>query len=181
MLVEKAYRYMARLIPLVVCAILLAVGPVGNAVGQTEEAPAEQSGVGPVTGYPLPRFVSMKATEANARRGPGINFPIDWTFIMPGTPLKITDEHGNWRKVEASDGNGGWMYRAMISGRRTVEVIEDLAPMRKRPGEDKWIVAKLKTGVIGDLGKCNEEWCQVTVGKYSGWVKKSSLWGIDDQ
>ena len=149
--------------------------------GQESDARAEAGAVGSVTGYPLPRFVSMKATRANARRGPGVNFPIDWTFIMPGIPLKITQEHESWRRVEASDGEGGWMHRAMIAGRRTVEVIEDNAPMRKRPGEEMWMIARLRTGVVGDLGQCTGDWCHVTVGKYAGWVKKSALWGIDDQ
>ena len=25
--------------------------------------------------------------------------------------------------------------------------------------------------------KCKKDWCKVRVGKYSGWVKKDSLWG----
>ena len=173
------FRFLAQFVPIAVFAVLAATGTIGKAVGQTVDQPVDEAQLGPVTGFPVPRFVSMKATQANARRGPGINFPIDWTFIMPGTPLKITDEYGHWRKVEASDGNGGWMHKAMISGRRTVEVVEDLSQLRKRPGEDKWVIAELRTGVIGDLGKCAGEWCHLTIGKFSGWTKKSSLWGID--
>ena len=182
-MVKSMFRFMTRLSSVAVCAVLVIAGPVGEVSGQSadEIAGDRDTEVGSVTGFRLPRFVSMKAVEANARRGPGVNFPIDWTFIMPGTPLKITDEHGHWRKVEASDGNGGWMHKAMISGRRTVEVVEDLSLMRKRPGDDMWIIAKLKKGVIGDLGQCTEEWCHMTIGKFSGWVRKTSLWGIEGQ
>ncbi len=110
-----------------------------------------------------------------------MNFPVDWTFQMPGTPLKITGEHGNWRRIESSDGTGGWMFKAMISGRRTVQVIEDMAPMRVRPRSDVWVVALLREQVVGELGKCTDFWCHVSVGKHGGWVEKSALWGIDDQ
>lgn len=180
-MVKSMFSFMTRFSSVAVCAALVIAGSVGGVSGQSADEVAKDAEVGSVTGFRLPRFVSMKAVEANARRGPGVNFPIDWTFIMPGTPLRITDEHGHWRKVEASDGNGGWMHKAMISGRRTVEVIEDLSLMHKRPGEDKWIIAKLKKGVIGDLGKCTGEWCHLTIGKFNGWVRKTSLWGIEGQ
>ena len=30
---------------------------------------------------PIPRFVSLKVSEANIRTGPGIKFPIKWIFV----------------------------------------------------------------------------------------------------
>ena len=35
---------------------------------------------GPVTNLLMPRYVSLKATEANARRGPSLSHRIDWIF-----------------------------------------------------------------------------------------------------
>ena len=35
---------------------------------------------GPVTNLPLPRFVSLKTNEANARRGPDLSHRIDWVY-----------------------------------------------------------------------------------------------------
>ena len=47
-------------------------------------------GFGCVTNLPLPRFVSLKGDEGNARRGPGLTHRIDWVFTRPGMPLMIT-------------------------------------------------------------------------------------------
>ena len=35
---------------------------------------------GAVTNLPLPRFVSLKASKANARRGPSLSHRIDWVY-----------------------------------------------------------------------------------------------------
>ncbi|MDH3264304.1 MAG: aspartyl-trna synthetase, partial [Paracoccaceae bacterium] len=44
---------------------------------------------GPVTNLPLPRYVSLKADEANARRGPGTDHRIDWVFRRRDMPLQV--------------------------------------------------------------------------------------------
>ena len=65
---------------------------------------------GSVTNLPLPRYVSMKASEGNARRGPSLSHRIDWVFKRRHMPLRITAEHGHWRRVEDRDGMGGWVH-----------------------------------------------------------------------
>ena len=72
--------------------------------GPTDSAPATQQtghapGVGPETGLPIPRFVSMKASEANIRRGPSMTHRVDWVFRHQGLPLIVTAEYGHWRRV----------------------------------------------------------------------------------
>ena len=44
---------------------------------------------GPVTNLPMPRYVSLKAGEANARRGPSLSHKIDWVYKRRGVPLEI--------------------------------------------------------------------------------------------
>ena len=65
---------------------------------------------GQVTNLPLPRFVSMKAAEGNVRRGPSLTHRVDWVFRHEDMPLKITAEYGHWRRVQDSEGQGGWMH-----------------------------------------------------------------------
>ena len=72
-------------------------------------APAAAEGVGSVTHLPVPRFVSMKASEGNVRRGPSLSHRIDWVYKRRDMPLRITAEHGHWRRVEDRDGMGGWV------------------------------------------------------------------------
>ena len=61
---------------------------------------------GQVTNLPLPRYVSMKAAEANVRRGPSLTHRVDWVFKRRSMPLQVTAEYGNWRKVQDRDGAG---------------------------------------------------------------------------
>ena len=75
-----------------------------------------EPGYGAVTNLPLPRFVSLKGTEGNARRGPSLTQRIDWVFTRRGMPLEITAEFENWRLVVDKDGAGGWVHYALLSG-----------------------------------------------------------------
>ena len=38
-------------------------------------------------------------------------------------------------------------------------------------------LAKIETGRLLLISKCKNEWCKVKSEKYSGWVKKNSMWG----
>jgi len=133
---------------------------------------------GPVTNLPLPRYVSMKASEGNVRRGPSLTHRIDWVFTRRDMPLRITAEYGHWRRVEDRDGQGGWIHYSLISGVRTVIVEEEMLKIHSRPDPASPVNAALEAGVIARLGKCGPEWCQLRSGGFRGWAPKTDLWGI---
>ena len=56
-------------------------------------------GVGTATGLPLPRFVSLKSDEVNARVGPGADYQIAWVFRRAGLPVEVLAEFENWRQI----------------------------------------------------------------------------------
>ena len=72
----------------------------------------EPARLGPVTNLPMPRYVSMKASEGNVRRGPSLTHRIDWVFKRRDMPLQITAEHGHWRRVQDRDGAGALVHIA---------------------------------------------------------------------
>ena len=134
---------------------------------------------GPVTNLPLPRYVSLKTGEGNARRGPSLTHRIDWVYKRPDMPLQITAEHGHWRRVQDRDGAGGWVHYSLLSGVRTVLVEEDMLALRLRPDDQSPESARLGLGVIARLGECEVDWCRISAGGYRGWARKSALWGVD--
>ena len=140
--------------------------------------PAMARDVGPVTNLPLPRYVSLKAAEGNVRRGPSLTHRIDWVFTRRDMPLRITAEHGHWRRVEDRDGMGGWVHYSLLSGSRTVLVEQDMMTLRTRPEADAPVVAAVEAGVIARLGQCGPEWCRLSSDGYRGWAPKSRLWGV---
>jgi SH3-like domain-containing protein len=135
--------------------------------------------VGPVTGFPLPRYVSIKASEANARRGPSRSHRIDWVFQRRNMPVMIVAEHGHWRRVVDRDGAGGWVHYTLLSGVRTAIVEADRVALHARPDRNAMIRAEAERGVVGELRECRPTWCEMEVGGYRGWVEARSLWGVD--
>jgi SH3-like domain-containing protein len=150
------------------------------AAGTTGTAKAKpcQPGIGCVTNLPLPRFVSLKGSEGNARRGPGLTHRIDWVFTRSGMPLRITAEFENWRRVEDFEGAGGWVHYSLLSGVRTVLVTLDMAEFRDAPSDDATVVAQAETGVIGRILECQVDWCRVALEGQRGWVRKTAIWGV---
>ena len=139
---------------------------------------ARADSTGPVTSLPLPRFVSMKAAEGNVRRGPSLSHRIDWVFKRRDMPLRITAEHGHWRRVEDRDGMGGWVHYSLLSGTRTVLVEQDMLQLHVNPDPKAAVVARLELGVVARLGECTLEWCELRSGGFTGWAPKVRLWGV---
>ncbi|MEQ9040041.1 MAG: SH3 domain-containing protein [Silicimonas sp.] len=141
-------------------------------------APAAPAERGPVTNLPMPRFVSLKASEGNARRGPSLSHRIDWVFTRRDMPLEVTAEYGHWRRVQDRDGQGGWVHYSLLSGVRTVIVESDLTPMRVKPDPEAPVNAYAEVGVVARLEDCSLDWCRIDAGSSGGWVRKSALWGV---
>jgi SH3-like domain-containing protein len=152
---------------------------VATGAAQKTEAKPCQPDVGCVTNLPLPRFVSLKGSEGNARRGPGLTHRIDWVFTRSGMPLRITAEFENWRRVEDFEGAGGWVHYSLLSGARTALVTLDMAEFRDAPSDTATVVAQAETGVIGRIVQCAPDWCRIALEGQRGWVRKSAIWGVN--
>lgn len=170
-------RQFLRHMVLAVCLGLAFAGGAGAAGTATQ--PADDAAArGAVTNLPLPRYVSLKASEANVRRGPSLEHRIDWVFRHRDMPLRVTAEFGHWRRVEDNEGQGGWIYYTLLSGVRTVLVEANGTALRARPDAEAPVVAEAEFGVIGRLGECLPDWCRVAAGGEKGWVAKAALWGV---
>lgn len=142
-------------------------------------AAAGLGAVGPVTSLPLPRYVSLRGSEANARRGPSMNQRVDWTFMRRGMPLQITAEYGNWRRVQDVDGAGGWVHYMLLSGVRTALVQgTDPLPLRAKASEQAQVRAFAEPGVVAKLAHCKGTWCELEAGGVAGWAPRIALWGV---
>ena len=151
----------------------------GLALGFASVAPgARARRLGPVTKLPLPRFVSLRSSEVNARRGPGLHYPRDWVFQRAGLPVRVIAEHGGWLRIQDSDEAGGWVYHSLISGRRTVLVTAPEVVLRRRPDETARPTAELRRGVVANLESCAKDWCEIGVGKVEGWAPAQTIWGV---
>lgn len=160
---------------LALCLGLALAAPAGGAGSGGGEA------VGPVTKLPMPRYVSLRSNEVNARRGPGLDYRIDWVFQRAGLPVRIVDEYGHWRRIVDSDEAGGWVYHALLTSRRTALVTAAEAVLRVEPGESAPATARAERGVVATLIRCRPDWCELEAGGASGWVPKDAIWGVGAQ
>lgn len=163
-----------RVVQMIICAVVFSVS---TAIAQSTATPPT---LGPETNLPLPRFVSLKATESNVRRGPSLSHRIDWVFTRRNMPLQVIAEYGHWRRVIDRDGQGGWVHYTMLSGARTVVITQDGTVLRARPNETALENAILEPGVIARLGECDADWCELSAGGYRGWALKTTFWGVTD-
>lgn len=126
----------------------------------------------------LPRFVSLRANEINARTGPGQQYPIKWVYRRPGLPVEVVKEFDNWRLVRDHEGGQAWVVVGALSPRRAVIVTGALRTLRARPAPDAASVAQAEPGVLGRLMECNaENWCRIEISGIRGWARRNEFWG----
>lgn len=167
---------------LILAGTMAAAGPSGQAGAQTvtsTAAPMQDVARGPVTNLPLPRYVSLKGSEGNARRGPGLTHRIDWVFTRPGMPLRITAEHENWRRVEDAEGAGGWVHYSLLSGVRNVLIAAPMVDLHTRPDPGAPVAVQAEEGVIARILECRSGWCRLNAAGEKGWAPVTALWGVD--
>lgn len=156
-----------------------AAQPAPAAQPRAAAEPPRDPNRGAVTNLPLPRYVSLKGNEGNARRGPGLTHRIDWVFTRPGMPLRVTAEHENWRRIEDAEGAGGWVHYVLLSGVRSVLVATDVADVHSRPDDTSAIDFRAERNVVGWVQECQPDWCRISINGERGWVHKSDLWGVE--
>ncbi len=127
----------------------------------------------------VPRFVTIKFSEVNARTGPVRDCPIEWVFVKKGEPVEIVAEYDQWRKIRDIKGEGGWVHANVVSGKRSVIVIaQNVISLLSYPNKYDHIVAKLSPQIRCDLDKCKQDWCKISCKSHKGWVARKFLWGI---
>jgi SH3-like domain-containing protein len=155
---------------------------VPKPVPKKPEPPPVPENIGTNTGLPLPRYASLKSDDVNMRKGPGERYPVEWIYKRHELPVKIEREFDIWRLVEDMDGTKGWVHQATLTGRRSFVITgtQDRT-LRADASDGAAAVAILKPGVVGRIRACaaGQDWCQVQVQDYRGWLQRSDFWGTD--
>jgi SH3-like domain-containing protein len=154
-------------------------GSIVKASSQKTDQPNNETGP---SGLPVPRFVSLKRSKVNVRRGPSNEHKIAWIFKFKGLPVEIIAEFEHWRRIRDSEGQEGWVYQSLLTGKRMISV----APWRKgaaiqlrdEPTPAATVLANVSAGAVGEVKKCTGNWCNVALGSYQGWISQSMLWGV---
>lgn len=130
------------------------------------------------SGYEVPRYVTLKFSKVNARKGPGNDHRLLFVYRTKGLPLQVIAETSEWRRVCDPEGYVSWVHKRVTDGRRTIiNTTPSPAPLRHSPKPDSTPTAYLRVRAMADLVRCHKGWCKVKVDRVSGWIPEGSLWG----
>ncbi len=135
------------------------------------------------TGLPIPRFVSLSNDESSVRTGPSLDYPVMWVLTRKDLPVEVILEFDNWRKIRDPDGQEGWVFHTLLSGKRTALTIgkKSIFAYEKPFNENALkarVVLELEPSVIVEIDACDGAWCLVKASGFSGWIKRNLLWGV---
>ena len=131
-----------------------------------------------ISGFAVPRFVSLKSDKAYLRTGPGDRYPIAWVYVRKGLPVEVVREYGIWRQVRDVDGVVGWMNKSLIGGERTAIITREIRTMYGSADLQAPVVWRIAPGTVVRVVLCEQAWCRVDHAGKSGYILRSQLWGV---
>jgi SH3-like domain-containing protein len=134
------------------------------------------------SGLPVPRWVSLKSGQINARVGPGNDYRILWTYRSKGLPVQVIAETRDWRRVCDPRGGVAWINAGTTSGHRMVLRMGRVpVAMRAKPERDAPVAAYLAGRSLAGLDRCKDGWCKLRLDGVSGWIPAAEVWGADER
>ncbi len=156
----------------------LALSACGDHPGEGKDCPEAQRAK-TVSGFCVPRWVSLKRGEVYGRKGPGKDYPATWVYKVQGLPVQIVAETEDWRRICDPDHGAVWVHRSMVDGRRTIMSLATApAPLLHDPKPGARVEGLLNGRALAALGKCQGGWCKVSAGGVSGWLATDNVWGL---
>lgn len=140
---------------------------------------AEEPSILNPSGLPVPRYVSLKFDEINVRVGPGKRYPIRYVYKRVHLPVKVVEEFAHWRKIADFEGSSGWVHKNAIDGKRTAIIRVKTQNLYEKPDATSDIAIRAQAKVIGNLKRCEPDWCEMELNGRKGWIRKADIWGVD--
>ena len=122
-------------------------------------------------------FLTLRYNNVNLRQGPSKDYPIKIFYKKKYLPVLIQEISNNFRKIKDHENNSGWIHVSQLSKKKAALTLDDDVIIFKNSTIFSKPLAILKKGRLCLVHKCKDDWCKIKVDKYSGWVKKKSLWG----
>ena len=152
-----------------------------DVTGSLPDTSAIKDQLGPVSGLPMPRFVSLKPDKVNVRQGPSRDQTVAFIYQKANLPVEVIAEFENWRRIRDADGSEGWVLQNLLSGKRTALIApwskQLTLPLLSSADAKANAVAMLQPGVQANIKSCTSNWCRISGDGFDGWIEESNLWG----
>tara|TARA_B100000780_G_scaffold77577_1_gene52436 strand:- start:390 stop:842 length:453 start_codon:yes stop_codon:yes gene_type:complete len=123
------------------------------------------------------KFLSLKKNKVNVRYGPSFESKIKYIYKKINLPIKEIDKKENFRRVVDLKNNSGWIHISQLKEKSNSIIILEDKILFKRPSNLSRPVARLEKGRLLVVKKCENIWCNIVTGGYSGWIKAENIWG----
>ena len=123
-------------------------------------------------------FLTLRNEKVNLRQGPSFDYPVKIIYKKKFLPVIVFDKSDNFRKIRDHENNTGWIHISQLSKKKAAITIDNQIIIFSKASFYSTPIAIMKQGRHCIIKKCKGEWCNISVDKYDGWVRKTSLWGL---
>ena len=121
-------------------------------------------------------FLMLKNNKVNVRYGPSFDYPIKYIYKKISLPVQLMDKKENFRRIIDHKKNTGWIHISQLKKSKSL-ITTSVKILFKKPTKYSKPIAKLDTGRLLLIQKCQKRWCNVKTEKFSGWIDKNHIWG----
>ena len=121
-------------------------------------------------------FLMLKNNEVNVRYGPSLDYPIKYVYKKINLPLKVIDTKENMRRIIDYKKNSGWIHRSQLKKSKSL-IATNTKILFKKPTKYSKPLARIEEGRLLMIKECENNWCSIKTGKYSGWIENNNVWG----
>ena len=122
------------------------------------------------------KFLMLKNDKVNVRYGPSFDYPIKYIYKKINLPVKVIDKKENFRRIIDNKKNSGWIHISQLKQSKSFITVSNKI-LFKKPTKFSKPLAKIETGRLLIVKKCERNWCLVETKSFKGWVDAEDLWG----
>ncbi|MDA9726580.1 SH3 domain-containing protein [Candidatus Pelagibacter sp.] len=122
------------------------------------------------------KFLMLKNDKVNVRYGPSFDYPIKYIYKKINLPVKVIDKKENFRRIIDNKKNSGWIHISQLKQSKSFITVSNKI-LFKKPTKFSKPLAKIETGRLLLVKKCERNWCLVETKSFKGWVEEENLWG----
>ena len=122
------------------------------------------------------KFLMLKNDKVNVRYGPSFDYPIKYIYKKINLPVKVIDKKENFRRIIDNKKNSGWIHISQLKQSKSFITASNKI-LFKKPTKFSKPLAKIETGRLLLVKKCERNWCLVETKSFKGWVDEEDLWG----
>ena len=120
--------------------------------------------------------LSVKASKANIRSGPGTKYEVIWQVGMY-YPVQIIKKSGHWYQFTDYEGDAGWIIDKLLTKTPTVITIKDKCNVRSGPSTSQPVAFICDKGVAFKVLKKKGKWIKIEHPDGDrGWIYRPLVW-----